>query len=382
MFEQTLTLLLAGEFVCAVRYPDACRFLEDEAQRRDAEAFLARLGRRLACTRQGGAWFAAYARIGEDERRALRDGFAEIKHNLRLLVVIRVGSRARTRPRPRTAFRRCAGTAPWCRSSKTPSGSRHRSRGIWTTFFEDFRIGRTKGSAFLFDREDKARIRELLSADGIAPDTDPAAWNGIGRAQALHLGPNEKFAAAPVKRRRVAIKTLPGRPLILDGQALILPPASHLDVEYPTVAGLLTHTTVLLVENWESFNRIHDTELDFSPAGENPLVVWRGDRSDTRADHALGLLRALQVPVWAFVDYDPAGLLIAAALPGLAGLIAPPLERLEHDLAQGLAERYQAQLPMAAAALDASPSAPVRRLWTIIRHHGRALPQERYLRTR
>lgn len=55
MFEQTLTLLLAGEFVCAVRYPDACRFLEDEAQRRDAEAFLARLGRRLASTRQPGS---------------------------------------------------------------------------------------------------------------------------------------------------------------------------------------------------------------------------------------------------------------------------------------------------------------------------------------
>ena len=33
MFEQTLTLLLAGELVCAVRYPDAWRFLEDEASR-------------------------------------------------------------------------------------------------------------------------------------------------------------------------------------------------------------------------------------------------------------------------------------------------------------------------------------------------------------
>ncbi|WP_295452623.1 hypothetical protein [uncultured Thiodictyon sp.] len=86
MFEQTLTLLLAGEFICAVRYPDAWRFLEDEGQRRDAEAFLNRLGRRLARTRQGGAWFAAYIQVGADERRAIREGFAEIKHNLRLLV--------------------------------------------------------------------------------------------------------------------------------------------------------------------------------------------------------------------------------------------------------------------------------------------------------
>jgi hypothetical protein len=86
MFETTVTLLLSGEFICNIRYPDAWRFLEDEAQRRDAEQFLERLGRRLACTRQGGAWFAAYVEIGSDERRAIREGFADIKHNLRLLV--------------------------------------------------------------------------------------------------------------------------------------------------------------------------------------------------------------------------------------------------------------------------------------------------------
>jgi hypothetical protein len=86
MFEQTLTLLLAGEFICGVRYPDAWRFLEDEGQRREVDAFLGKLGRRLAHTRQGGAWFAAYIQIGAEERRAMRDGFADIKHNLRLLV--------------------------------------------------------------------------------------------------------------------------------------------------------------------------------------------------------------------------------------------------------------------------------------------------------
>lgn len=86
MFEQTLTLLLAGEFICPIRYPDAWRFLESDTERAEAEAFLARLGRRLARTRQGGAWFAAYQDIGSDERRAIREGFADIKHNLRLLV--------------------------------------------------------------------------------------------------------------------------------------------------------------------------------------------------------------------------------------------------------------------------------------------------------
>ncbi|WP_295433255.1 hypothetical protein [uncultured Thiodictyon sp.] len=258
-------------------------------------------------------------------------------------------------------------------------GERFAGRRVLKTFSDDYRIGRTKGTAVLFESHDKARIRELLCAEGIDPATDPAAWDGLTRAAAAHLGPDEKFTSSAVKRIRVAIKTLPGRPLNLDGRALILPPTCHLDVEGPAVAGLLAHRSVLLVENWECFNRIHDAVLDLSPAGENPLVVWRGDASGTRVDHALGLLKALDVPVWAFVDYDPAGLLIADALPHLAGLIAPGAEQLERDLARGLPGRYQIQLPMAIAALDATTSEPVRSLWTIIRRHGRALPQERYL---
>ncbi|WP_295452636.1 hypothetical protein [uncultured Thiodictyon sp.] len=250
---------------------------------------------------------------------------------------------------------------------------------VLAAFNADYRIGHLTGTGIAFDQEDKARIRELLSAEGIDPETDPGAWDGISRGAALHLGPDEKFTAAPVKRQRVAIKALADRPLCLDGQRLRLPSACHLDVEAPRVAGLLTHDSVLLVENWESFNRIDETRLDLSPAGTNPLVVWRGDNSDTRTDHALGLLRALGQPVWAFVDYDPAGLLIAAGLPGLAGILAPPLKQLDLDLARGLPGRYQVQLPMAAAALDACASEPVRILWSIIRRHGRALPQEFYL---
>lgn len=207
----------------------------------------------------------------------------------------------------------------------------------------------------------------------------PAAWDRLSRARALDLGPNEKFTSAPVKRHRVAVKALPGRPVQFAGQAVLLPPACHLDLDGSMAAGLLAHESALLVENWECFNRIHAIDLDLTPAGENPLIVWRGDGSGTRADAAIALLRALRVPVWAFVDYDPAGLLIANALPGLAGIIAPRSDRLERDLAAGLPERYQDQLPNAAAALDASVHQSVRQLWKIIKSRGRGLPQERYI---
>lgn len=247
-------------------------------------------------------------------------------------------------------------------------------------FSAEYGIGRSKGARLLFDAEDKAQVRELLRAEGIDPATEPAAWDQLTRAHALELGPDEKFASRPVKRDRVAIKALAQRPVSMAGETLRLPPACHLDIDGPMGAVLLHHETALLVENWECFNHIDAIDLDLSPAGDDPIVIWRGDGSDTRAGQALAVLRALDIPVWAFVDYDPAGLLIAERLPRLAGIITPDPERLEEDLGRGLTDRYQAQLPMAAAALDASHQEPVRRLWSIVRRHGRALPQERYVR--
>lgn len=58
-------------------------------------------------------------------------------------------------------------------------------------FAEEYRVGRTKGAGLRFDPDDKARIREILLGEGSTPDTLPAAWDGISRAAALNLGPNE-----------------------------------------------------------------------------------------------------------------------------------------------------------------------------------------------
>lgn len=87
MFERTLHLLLTGEFICDIRYQDAWHYLDQETHREEVNAFLGKLGRRLAHTRHGGAWFAAYQRIGEQERSGMREHFAEIKRNLRFMVM-------------------------------------------------------------------------------------------------------------------------------------------------------------------------------------------------------------------------------------------------------------------------------------------------------
>lgn len=86
MFDEAMNLLLAGEFVCAIRYPQAFSFLSQEAHQKDANAYLARIGRTLGVTDQGSAWFMSFDRIGNDEMRFIREDFAKMKNEIRFLV--------------------------------------------------------------------------------------------------------------------------------------------------------------------------------------------------------------------------------------------------------------------------------------------------------
>lgn len=247
-------------------------------------------------------------------------------------------------------------------------------------FLDDYHIGWTKGATCCFDAPAKARIRELLLAQGIAPETPPDAWNGLTRAESLALGRDEKWAGGPARRDRVAMKTLPGRPLLIGHESILLLPRCHLEADALEIAGNVQHDTVLLVENWECFDRIHAVHLDFSAAGANPLVLWRGGSGEARVDASMRFLKTLNRPVWAFVDYDPAGLVIAATLPGLQGIIAPDSEVLIALLEKhGLEDRYRTQLPTAVPSLDRSGHPAVAFLWPLLRQAGRALPQEIFI---
>jgi hypothetical protein len=247
-------------------------------------------------------------------------------------------------------------------------------------FLDDYHIGWTKGATCCFDAPAKVRIRELLQTQGIAPETPPDAWEGLTRAESLALGRNEKWAGGPARRDRVAVKTLPGRPLRVGHESITLPQSCHLEADALEISGGVQHDTILLVENWECFNRIHEVQLDFSAAGPDPLVLWRGGSAEARADASQNFMRALNRPVWAFVDYDPAGLVIAATLPGLQGIIAPDTASLVELLEKhGLEDRYRIQQPAAAPSLDRAGHPAVALLWQLLRQAGRALPQEIFI---
>ena len=253
-----------------------------------------------------------------------------------------------------------------------------------TQFVDDYNIGQRVGASLAFSAADREAIGQLLlSAEGIdAATTQPGQWSGLSRTASLGHGGNEKMTDAAVRRDRVAIKALAGRGLLLGGASIALPLGANLDLAWPWVAAHCGHTTVLLVENWEAFEDVHQVTFDLSRAGDNPLVVFRGSPV-YRLDHALALLEALRMPVFALVDYDPAGLAIAQGLPHFAGLMAPPLPELAGALEACTNHgRYRSQLGQAQAALEGAAHPEIVACWKLLQAHGTALPQEYFLMPR
>jgi|SRR5450759_807409 len=244
------------------------------------------------------------------------------------------------------------------------------------------RVGDRKGQSIYMTSAQKQVIRELLFSEGVSADTSPDAWDGLTRAEALSVGNNEKFTHEPVKRRRVAVKTLiPSRPLVLNGQSLLLPARCHVEVDYAELGDMAQHDWIVVVENWECFNDIHMAADSLAFPGQNPLIVWRGDKDSVRTDSMLAMLRNLKQPVAAFVDYDPSGMVIARSLPRLEVVVAPPHDALKKMMQRGLVERYMEQIAGCQAVLEKMDVACVAAVWDVIRLSGRALPQEIFLVT-
>ncbi len=251
-------------------------------------------------------------------------------------------------------------------------------------FVRDYgsRVGERKGKSIYMTPTQKQVIRELLASGGVNADTPPDAWDELTRTEALTVGHNEKFAQGPVRRRRVAIKALrPSLPLFLNGQPLHLPARCHVEVDHAELIDITQHDWLVVVENWECFNDIHVAANNLEFPGQNPLILWRGDKDSVRSDSMLAMLRNLKQPVAAFVDYDPSGMVIARSLPRVEMVVAPPLDELTKMMRNGLNERYMSQIAGCRTVLEKMDVACVAAVWNVIQLSGRALPQESFVKT-
>ncbi|MBV7539395.1 hypothetical protein KW842_26845 [Duganella sp. sic0402] len=259
-----------------------------------------------------------------------------------------------------------------------PERVQFRASKTLTVFVAESGIGTLQGKNVTFNAAHKVRICDWLRADKIDPTTPANAWADVSRAAALELGPDEKWAGLAVRANRIMLKALPGRPLICGGESIFLPPRANLEFDVLDALECVRHDSVIVVENWEVFERINNLELDLQPAGDNPLILWRGG-AHVSIGAAISFLDAFERAVWSAPDYDPEGLAIASRLPHLKGVLAPPDEVLRSLLKKSkLQGRYISQLAGSQAVLEHAQHPDVRRLWSIVKESRNALPQERF----
>jgi len=68
LFEEIITRLLQGQFICEASAPSLFRQLDTESYRDDVDQYLARINRRLSVTPNGQGYYATWLRVGPDQR--------------------------------------------------------------------------------------------------------------------------------------------------------------------------------------------------------------------------------------------------------------------------------------------------------------------------
>lgn len=261
--------------------------------------------------------------------------------------------------------------------------SRVPATAMLKSFSSDYSLGYSVGSQIEFSEMDKALIRRLLiQGEGIDPDVVKAGqFNGLSRAEVSKFAGDEKLTDRPVRDDRIAVKALPNQLLRLDSDPLKLPDGSNLDVNWQWLRSHSQHRSMMIVENWEAFEKIHKINFDLTRYADNPLVIFRGG-DEHNQKWVMSLLEALQVPVFYFGDFDPAGLGIAQSLPYFEQLIAPPDAQLLAAIKQCKNhERYQKQLAVWQATLNKNNHPDILKYWPLLREHGVGLPQEYFIET-
>jgi hypothetical protein len=234
----------------------------------------------------------------------------------------------------------------------------------------EFALGITRASKIYYGEQDysrAAKILQELGITGLRPETasrrDRAGFGAL----------SEKFRARAVSKDFVAVRPVSAG-VVLEGRELVLPAEGFLTVRLDTVLSAGA-STLLLVENLESFVRVG--LQDWLGAPPATLAIWRGGTL-----HSPGavnrLLEQSTLPVWAWFDFDPAGLEMASRLPRLAHLVVPSetqienLERARH----GNRSRFAEQLKQSAGTLERCEHPEVRKAWQRLKRLGRAYAQE------
>jgi hypothetical protein len=189
-------------------------------------------------------------------------------------------------------------------------------------FSEHHAVGTLFARHIEYRSQHHAIAEQLLRAHELPVAALPS--NASRADAAMYAGMSEKTQSRPPMSDGVAMKTLGGRVNVAGWQGGGLAGAY--------LVGTIAHACaveadrVMVVENLETFRWLEDYRW-LRPGELRILVLYRGDRDMALRD-AMAVLEARTDPVWAFFDFDPAGLGMANALPRLERIVLPGQEWL------------------------------------------------------
>jgi hypothetical protein len=249
----------------------------------------------------------------------------------------------------------------------------------WQYLHQSYNIGRTHGNKLEVTAQDKVELLALVKLEtGIDLEqvalADLAAMN---REDVLSIALDEKLAGQAVKKQRLALKALLGRPLKINGQSYTLPECGHWDIALADVV-CTTHNCLMVIENYRCFDRLATIRVNLPLPYNNPLIIYRGDNTYSEND-TRQLIAKLALPVIVMADLDPKGLVIAQSFPGLVGLCAPELNDIEtllKDPKKANRQLYTQQLAECQAVLTNSRHTVIRQFWALMKTYQAGVVQE------
>ncbi|MBA4284714.1 MAG: hypothetical protein C0434_04205 [Xanthomonadaceae bacterium] len=264
-----------------------------------------------------------------------------------------------------TDIRYLRGVAGGAKTDQAPSAVARR-------FSKEYDIGRLVSGRIVFAPEDAGRAADILTRAAIPIEPPTELFT---RADAALSGlPSEKSGSRGPYQGAVLVRALNDGVMVGGDPIQPRPGFSHLiDLE---VAARAQCDIVLWVENLETFRRL-DRYLWIAKDQGSIFALYRGDTNLNMATSTLAL--AGRPRVWLFVDYDPAGIVIADAASVRASVervIVPSLDWLEGRLAEnGRADLYHIQKRFWQAA-SAARHPDLQAIWERVARHQKGLPQE------
>lgn len=251
---------------------------------------------------------------------------------------------------------------------------RRRGGSVATHLCENYGIGTAAAGEILYSYAHHRMAEQLLRSNDLPVQ---ALGPSASRAQAAEYGGmSEKSGTTNPHAGSIALRCF-GR-CLLDGQPIQTPGGTYL-VATRDVARRIECESIVFVENLETFRQLELYRwIEHREAAV--MAVFRGDTT-FHVGEALALVRERSEPLRAFVDFDPAGLLIAQGLSDrLSGLVLPDLAKLK-PLADTLRGRelYDQQLQQAQATLNACRHPAIEDAWLLLQLWRCGVTQERML---